>query len=331
MKTIDTAERSSSEISAMLRTRLRTASVGNYTVLISAIALYVTLAIVSRPFLSTSNQLNLLDQWSGLAIIACGTTICILAGGFDLSVDAIFVLAGVVSAWVATRFDQPHIGLLAGLATGVLLGVFNGLLVTVGKINPFIATIASSVVFLGIAKLITSGTIITVDQPGFGWLGSGKIGPFTVTSLVFIAFALVSGVLLARTTIGRRVYAVGGNYEAARFSGISVGRVQVFAYAVSGFSAGLAGVLSASRSMSGQSDLRVALAFQVITAVVIGGVSVFGGQGTIVQALIGVLILALIGNGFNLINVDPAYQQLILGIIIVLAVAGDSFSRKSRS
>jgi ribose transport system permease protein len=300
-------------------------------VLLGAIALYVSLAVVSGPFLTATNQFNILDQWSGLAIIACGSTLCIVAGGFDLSIDAVFVLAGVTAAWGANHFDQPALGILLGLLAGLAMGILNGLLVTIGRINPFIATIASSVVFLGIAQLVTNGSIITVDDPGFGRIGQATIGKLTVTSLIFILFAVATTVVLAKASLGRRLYAVGGNYEAARYSGIAVRRVQMFSYAISGFAAGLAGVLAASRNTSGQADIRTDLAFQAITAVVIGGVSIFGGEGTIPRALIGVLILALIGNGFNLLNVDSAYQQLLLGLIIVVAVTGDAWTRKSNA
>lgn len=302
----------------------------DYGVLLSAIGLFIVLAVSSAPFRTASNQLNLLDQWSTIAIIACGSTICIVAGGFDLSVDAIYALSGVLAAWTAVHTGHATLGLVVGMASGLLLGIFNGLLVTVGRINPFVATIASSVVFLGVAQLITKGSVISVESPGFSTLGLQRFGDLTLPAIAFIVFAALCATLLSFTTIGRRLYAVGGNYEAARYAGIAVNRVQIFAYAVSGLSASVAGVLAASRNSSGQADLRTQLAFQAITAVVIGGVSIYGGEGTIPRALVGVLILALIGNGFNLLAVDPAYQQVLLGAIIVLAVAVDAWARRSQ-
>ncbi|GAA4081819.1 ABC transporter permease [Nocardioides kongjuensis] len=302
----------------------------DYGVVLSAVGLFIALAIASAPFRTGTNQLNLLDQWSTIGIIACGSTICIVAGGFDLSVDAIFALSGVLAAWLAVHLGDPTLALLVGMLSGLVLGVFNGLLVTVGRINPFVATIASSVVFLGIAQLITRGSVLSVAGQGFSRLGLQRFGDLTLPAVVFVVFAVLTAVLLARTVVGRRLYAVGGNYEAARYSGIAVNRVQVFAYAVSGLSASIAGVLAASRNSSASADIRTDLAFQAITAVVIGGVSIYGGAGTIPRALVGVLILALIGNGFNLLAVDPAYQQVLLGIIIVLAVAVDAWARRTQ-
>ncbi|HET6154517.1 MAG TPA: ABC transporter permease [Marmoricola sp.] len=303
----------------------------DYGVVLSAVGLIVALAVASAPFRTATNQFNLLDQWSAIAIIACGSTICIIAGGFDLSVDAIYALSGVVSAWSIVHTHSVLLGFVLGIASGIVMGLFNGILVTYGGINPFVATIASSVAFLGIAQLITKGSIISVTDPKFSSIGLKSFGNLTLLSVVFIVFAVGASLLLGRTVLGRRIYAVGGNYEAARYSGIAVKRIQVFSYVVSGLSASVAGVLVASRNSSGSADVRTQLAFQAITAVVIGGVSIYGGEGTIPRALVGVLILALIGNGFNLLAVDPAYQQVLLGVIIVLAVAIDAWARKKQT
>ena len=299
----------------------------DYGVLFSALGLILVLAIVSPPFRTLTNQLNLLDQWSAIGIIACGSTVCIIAGGFDLSVDAIYALSGVIAAWTIVHTGNTLLGFVLGIASGIVMGLFNGLLVTFGRINPFVATIASSVAFLGIAQLITRGSVIAVANTSFSSVGLKQFGHLTLLSLIFLGFAIVTAVILSRTVLGHRVYAVGGNYEAARYAGIAVKRIQIFSYAISGFSASLAGVLIASRNSTGQADLRTQLAFEAITAVVIGGVSIYGGEGTVPRALVGVLILALIGNGFNLLAVDPAYQQVLLGVIIVLAVAVDAWAR----
>lgn len=303
-------------------------SLREYTVVFAALGLFALLSIVSGPFLTLTNQLNVLDQWSLIGIIACGATIVIIAGGFDLSVDAVFALSGVVSAYVAVTTNQPVIALLAGVATGLALGVFNGLLVTFGRINPFVATLATSVMFLGLANLITGGSLIVVDNEEFSALGNGMVGPFTVQAIVFMCVAVVGALLLSRTVLGNRYYAVGGSPESAFYAGIPVHRVQISSYAISGLSAGIAGVLASSRNSVGTADIRVDLAFTAITAIVIGGVSIFGGRGTMIGAIFGLWLMALIGNGFNLLTVDPSYQQLLLGTIIVIAVAADAWSRK---
>lgn len=316
-------------VPAARSTGRRVAVIRDYGVVACVLLLFVGLSLTSDVFLSTTNLINVLDQWSLLGIIACGMTINIIAGGFDLSVSAVFALAGVVAAKVANATGDVGLGLLAGFAAGAVLGTVNGFLITYGRLDKFVGTIATSAVFLGVAELVTQNQLIVVEDDGFGEIGNGYIGSLTTTSVVFLVVAGVSAFVLAKTVIGHRWYAVGGNAEAARYAGLPLRGVQVLSYTASGVCAGIAGVLAASRNSTASADLRVDFAFVAATAIVIGGVSVFGGRGNIGRAVLGIALLALIGNGFNLLDIDPTYQGVLQGAIIVIAMTVDAWARRS--
>jgi ribose transport system permease protein len=307
---------------------IRLSFLRDYAIVISFVSLFLVLTFSSPPFFTKTNLLNVLDQSSTLGIIACGETIVFIAGGFDLSVGAVFGLSGVVAAMC-----EPHIGpsgaLFAGLMSGVLCGLANGLLVTVGRINSFMATIGSSFVIAGLALVLTKGYLITVTSPSYARLGQGTFIQATYATWAWAAFAIILGFVLRATTYGRYVFASGGNPVAARLSGVRVGVVRTIAFTLCGTGAALAGIILSSRVQTGQADAGANIGLTVIAAVVIGGVSIFGGEGAIWRAVLGILLLTLIGNGFNLLNVNPIYQQILQGTIILLAVAIDAWSRGS--
>lgn len=316
---------------AVAPSRQRVAVVRDYGIVVVFVVLFLVLCFSSDAFLTKTNLLNILDQWSPVLIMATASTILFISGGFDLSIGSIFGLAGVVAAVLADDVGVV-LALLAGVGVGVVCGLFNGMVSTVGRINPFIATLASMMMFLGVAEIVTGGNLISVTEPGFADLGTGTF--LGVTYHVWIAavvFALC-GLLLARTVFGRFVYAAGGNQEAAWLSGVSVNRVRTIAFMISGAAAGVAGVLAASRVSTGQADAGgLDLAFDAITGVFLGGVSIAGGEGAIWRAVLGVLLLALIGNGFNLLGVDATYQRIVQGAIILAAVGVSSWAKTSRS
>ena len=202
-----------------------------YGVLFILILLAAALSIASPPFFSGTNFLNILDQNASLGIIAAAATMVIVGGGFDLSVGSIYALAGVIAALVANRYGVP-LGFLAGVLCGLALGILNGLLITLGRINTFIATLASSIAILGVAQVVTGGFLITVTNPAFANLGNGTVLGIADPIWLFILFAIFAAFLLARTTFGRWVYAVGGNTEAARFSGVRVDFIRVATFAL---------------------------------------------------------------------------------------------------
>lgn len=303
--------------------------VRSYGIVLSFLGLFVVLSIASDKFLTQRNLLNILDQSAPVGIVACGVTIGIIAGVFDLSVGAIFAVAAVAACKLAL-VTSPWVGIVLGMLFGALLGIVNGVLVSTVRINSFIATLASSIVFRGIAILVTGGMIVTVTDPTFKMLGTETFLGAKYTVWVFAAVIVVTSFLLSRTALGRYFYAVGGNAEAASLSGIRVEQVRTIAFVISGLSAGIAGVLAASRTSSAQPDLGMDLALQAIAASVVGGTSIMGGQGAIWRAVLGVLILAMIGNGFNLLGIDTIYQQIVQGLLIVLAVGLDQLLRRRR-
>jgi ribose transport system permease protein len=308
--------------------RLRGARVRDYGIVIGFAALFVTLSVASDAFLTTRNLLNVLDQSAAVGIIACGATLVIIAGGFDLSVGAIFAVSGVIAALIAKETGSATVGVLAGLVSGTAFGVFNAVLVTVGRVNAFVATLASSIMLRGFGLLLTSGMIVTVPLLGFSSIGNSRLLGVKYSVWLFAAFVVFTWFLLSRTAFGRYVYAVGGNPEAARLSGLRVELIRAATFAISGLSAGLAGVIVASRTNSAQADAGVGLELSAIAAAVIGGTSILGGEGAIWRTVLGVLLLALITNGSNLLNLDPTYQQIITGAIIVAAVSMDAWSRR---
>jgi len=299
------------------------ALVRNYGIVVVFAALFIALSVASSTFLSSQNLLNLLAQNAPIGIMACGGTLVIIAGGFDLSVGAIYGLAGVIAAKLASSGD-PILALVVGVLAGLLLGLVNGSLVSLFSINSFIATLATGYVFRGIATIVTSGFLVGVTDPSFGELGKAELFDVKVSVFIFAAVAFLTGLFLTRTRYGRYVFAAGGNAEAARLSGVRVELVRTLTFTFSGACAGLAGIIAASRVSSGQADAGVGLELAVIAAIVIGGTSILGGEGAIWRSILGVMLIAMIGNGFNLLNIDPFYEPIVQGAIILIAVVADS-------
>lgn len=291
-----------------------------YGILIIIALLMVGLAFLSDSFLTPRNLLNILNQSAPLAIIACALTLVIISGGFDLSTGAVFGVASVSAAWIAVHVD-PTLGIFVGPLVGLVLGIVNGLIITGFNVHSFLATLASSMVFRGIAILITGGALIPVRMEEFAWLGRGKIGIVNIAVIVFVLFAAAIMFLLNRTTFGRRVFAVGGNEEAAILSGVRTNLVKISTFGLTGFAAGLAGVIAVSRISMGQPQAGAGMELDAIAAVILGGTSIYGGKGAVWRSIAGVLLLALIGNGFNILNVNPFFKDLTTGLIIVVAVA----------
>jgi ribose transport system permease protein len=290
-------------------------------------ALFITLSIASSSFLTKVNLLNILDQQSATLIIAAAGTLVLVAGGIDLSVGAVYSLAGVTAAEMAQR-TSPVVAILLGVGVGLAVGLVNGLVVTRLRINALIATLAMSFVVAGLGTLVTHGNLVVLfEHPEFGDLARTQI--VGVKSSIWIALiaVVVIGVLLARTTAGRYMYASGGNAEAARLAGVRVDAIRVLTFVVSGAAAGLAGTIDASRVLSAQAASGDTLAFTVLAGIVVGGTSILGGEGAVWRTFLGVLFIALIGNGYDLLGLDPLYEQITLGVILLAAVAIDSWAR----
>lgn len=298
-----------------------------YGVLILLALVFVALSITSDAFLSVRNLLNILNQNAPLALVAMAGTLVVIAGGFDLSTGAIFGVASVSAAWVAVNVD-PVLGLLAAPFVGLLLGLINGLIITGLRVHSFLATLATSLVYAGLAILITGGFLIPVLDPAFTSLGRAQIGEVHVAIIVMLLGGAALGYLLNGTKAGRYIYAVGGNEEAAVLSGIRTARVRILTFVLSGVAAGIAGAIGVSRIASGQPQAGEGLALEAIAAVILGGTSIYGGEGAVWRSLAGVMLLALISNGFNIINANPFYKDITTGLIIVLAVALSAGKRR---
>jgi ribose transport system permease protein len=298
------------------------AFVRKYAVLIIIVALMIYMSLISDAFLTPRNLLNILNQATPLALIAAALTLVIISGGFDLSTGAIFGVATVSAAWIAVNFD-PVAGLVVAPIVGLALGMVNGVIITTLHVHSFLATLATSLVFRGIAILITGGFLIQARIPEFQWLGRERViaNSVNVAVIVLVIFVAMMMFLLNRTTFGRRVYAVGGNEEAAILSGVRVGLVKIGCFALTGVASGLAAAIAVSRLGMGQPQAGEGMELEAIAAVILGGTSIYGGEGAVWRSVAGVLLLQLINNAFNILNVNPFYKDLTTGLIIVAAVA----------
>ncbi len=286
--------------------------------------IFVVLALLSPFFLTTQNIINLLMATSILAIVAVFTTMLMISGGLDLSVGSVVALSGVVIAVL-----QPQIGIwpaaLAGLLAGTLVGLLNGLLVTKVGINAVITTLGTLYVARGAAFVLSDGLTKPVYDEQFARLGSGEILGIPFPILVALILFIIGFIVLNYTTYGRALYAVGGNAEASRLASLPVTRYQITAYLLSGFSAGLAGVILTARLYAAAPQAAMGLEFSVIAAVVLGGTSLAGGKGTMLGTFFGVLILGTLNNGMTLLSLSSDYQQIVQGLVLLLAVAIDQF------
>lgn len=300
-------------------------------IFIPFVLLFVVLSVASGPFLHSSNLINILDQQSSTLIIAAAGTLVLVSGGIDLSVGATYGLTGVISAQIAEHHSSLE-AILAGLALGVLIGLINGVIVAVFKINALITTLAMSFVITGIASRLTSGNLIVL--PSTSSFGSFAQSVFLgLPSAVWMAIVVVAllALMLSRTVWGRYLVASGGNADAARLAGIQVNWVRILAFVLSGGAAALGGIVDGSRFLSVEATSGGAtLAFTVLAAIVVGGTSIAGGEGSVLRTTIGVLFIALIGNGFDLLGLNPLYQQVALGIILLIAVGVDVWARHRR-
>lgn len=295
-----------------------------YGIFIAFICICIVLSFATPYFFTAQNILIVLRQVSINGILAIGVTFVIIAGGIDLSLGSVVALTGVVAA----SFAHPGayalvVPIALGLLTGVVIGVVNGLSITMGKVAPFIVTLGMMTIARGLALVLSDGRPVTNLSAGFNFIGGGDVLHVPVPILLFILVIVVSAVILNYTRIGRYVYAVGGNENAARASGIRVNRVKLFAYMMCSGLAALAGIVLASRITTGQPNAGIAYELDAIAAVVIGGTSLLGGRGSIAGTVIGVLIIGVINNGLDLLNVTSYYQQIIKGVIIVGAVLLD--------
>ena len=286
----------------------------------------VVIALLEPRFLTRSNLLNVLRLSAILALATYGQAVVILGGGIDLSIGSIAAMVSVLSAMMASTF-----GIIPGFAIGVLVGAalggINGVLISRFRVPAFIATFGMLVYAEGLANYVSKGAPIEFMPEGFGFLGSGYIGPIPVPILVAVIMFILVHLLLTRTKLGRYLFAIGGNDKATWLSGVDIGRYRISSYVTSGVLTGLAALVLTSRINSGQANIAPSLPFDTIAAVAIGGISLYGGEGKLIQAVLGATIISVINNALNLINVSTYVQMMVMGGVILIAVSFDNLRR----
>ena len=288
--------------------------------LLGLLVVCAVMAVASDSFLTASNLTNILRQVSINAIIAIGMTYVILTGGIDLSVGAVMALSGTIMAGLLSQGVDGSVAVLACLGIGLAFGTANGAFVATARMPPIIVTLATMGIARGLALIYTGGYPISGLPSWMREIGNGTVlGIQTPVLIMLLAYA-AAWVLLARTPMGRYVYAIGGNEQATRLSGIRVGRYKLLVYALSGLTAALAGLVLTSRLMSGQPNAGAGFELDAIAAVVLGGTAIAGGRGSIVGTLLGALLLGVLNNGLNMVGVNPYIQNVIKGVIILLAI-----------
>lgn len=300
-----------------------------YGILVVTVLLFLVLAGTTEGFATLRNFRNILDQQSTVLIVASFLTIAMIAGNFDISVSAVYVATPLVALSVENATGSVPLAILAALVTGAAMGLFNGIVVAWFRINSFIATLATSFMFFGAGYLVSDRSLMRPLGEGYRMLARTQVLGLTSSTWVSFGVVILASVLLTQTRFGRGVFAIGGNAEAARIAGLDVARVQIVSFVLLASSAALAGVLTSSRSLSAQPSDDFSFVFSALTAVIVGGTSIAGGQGAIWRTVVGAFFLAFLSNGFNLLQIDPIWQRLIQGTIILLAVGIDAWTQRN--
>lgn len=310
------------------------AIIGEYGAYIALALLVIVISCISPEFRTGSNLLNLLRQASFNGLIAFGMTCVILSDGIDLSVGSTFALSAIICAELLVKGVPSYIAILIALVVGVLLGCVSGILVTKGRLQPFIATLITMTAYRGLALIITDGKPISrlaeVAKGSFFFklFGKGNVLYFNKISVpipayIFVIALLIFWYVLSKTTFGRKIYATGSNDKCAKLVGVDVHKIRISVYAISGFTSALAGIIMISRVNSAQPTLGTGYELDAIAAVALGGTSMSGGRGKIIGTFVGVLIIAVLNNGLNILGVSTYYQEVIKAAVILVAVLSD--------
>jgi ribose transport system permease protein len=314
----------------MLKKRIRSTFLGPYGVALLIVPLAIIFAVLNPRFLSIANIINVLRQASIIGIMACGMTVVLLTGNIDLSVGSVVALAGVVTAWSICAGIPTILAILIGLLLGAAAGFINGWLTAKFNIPSLLITVGSMNAIRGIAYLITGGRPITGLPDSFAFLGAGYFLGIPIPVYIMLIIILLSWYFLQFMVLGRHVYAVGSNSEAARLSGINKRHIITLSLTISGLFSAVSGIVLAARLSSGQPIVGMGYELQVIAASVLGGVSLNGGQGRVIGAVIGAILIGIMNNGLNLVRVSPYWQQVLIGMIIVSAVIIDKLRQESK-
>lgn len=290
--------------------------------------LFIALCIASPHFLTNTNLSSVVRQTAVINIMALGMTLIIVAGGIDLSVGAILAMGGLLGCMAMQKGMSIPVAVLVGVATGMLCGLANGLLTTRLKINPFIVTLGTLGIIRGSTLIISNGLPVHEIPQSFSFLGEGNFLGVPFVLWILLACAVIVHIIMEHTRLGRYAFAIGSNPEAAYYAGIPVAFDITAVYAIGGALTGLAGMIEASRLMTGQPTAGQGYELQAIAAVVIGGGSLRGGEGSVVGTLVGAFIMGLLANGSDLLGISPYLQQAIIGAVIILAVTFDELRKR---
>ncbi len=300
-----------------------------YGIIVVLVVLICAFGIGNSLFFTASNFINIIRQISILGIITIGMSFVLISGGIDLSVGSQLSFIGVVTATMLTKYNiNPLFACIIGILFATLVGITNGVFIANTKVPPLVATVATQQILLGLGYVISGGKPIYGLTPSVKFIGQGYIGPIPTPIIILIIIIIIGSFILNKTYLGRYFYAVGSNDEAARLSGIDVIFVRVIAYAMCGLLCGIAAIIMMSRINSGSPTVGGTISMDVLTAAVIGGVSINGGEGKVFGAMIGVLVIGVLSNGLIIMNISEYYQMIIKGIVLACAIAFDSMNFK---
>ena len=300
-----------------------------YGIVLVTVLLFIGLGLTTEGFATWRNFRNILDQQSTVLIAASFLTIAMIAGNFDVSVSAVYVTAPLVALAVENATGNIGLAVLAAVVAGALMGLVNGVVVARFRINSFIATLATSFMFFGAGYLVSNRSLMRPVTDVYPMLARAQFLGLTSATWVSFVVVIIATILLTQTRFGRNVFATGGNAEAARIAGVNVGGVQAVTFVLLSTSGAVAGLLNSSRSLSAQPSDDFSFVFAVLTAVIVGGTSIAGGQGAIWRTVAGAFFLAFMSNGFNLHQIDPIWQRLIEGLVILIAVGIDAWTQRN--
>jgi len=305
-----------------------------FSVFCALVILFVIMSIASPYFFNAENIFNVLRNMSSIAIISVGMTMVIITGGIDLSVGSILAACSMLTARLMWEGVNPLISFIIGLIFGIVLGALNGFIITRMKVNPFITTMGMMSIARGLTYYIATGvkgavaSNIPLKNPVLNFMGSGYLGPIPMPVIEMALLVLIASYFLRYTVLGRQVYAVGSNIEAARLSGVKVKNVQMFVHTLNGLMSALAGIINAGLLATAPTNAGTGVELDVIAAVIIGGASLSGGSGTIYGAVLGASIMAIIRNAFVLLHLPAFMQTITIGVVLILAVASDNLRSK---
>lgn len=308
-------------------------------IFIALVGLVILMSLLSPYFLKTDNIFNVLRGMSTIGIMAIGQTMVIITGGIDLSVGSLMAVSSMLTARLLTIHDEnAFMAVLGGLLFGLILGTINGLIITKFRINAFITTLGMLSIGRGLTYLLATGTRggvasnIPMQNESIVFMGNGYLGPVPFPVIILLFLVILAAVFLKRTVLGRYIYAIGSNERSARLSGVPVNKVRVFVYAITGFFCVLAGIIVTGRLSTAATNIGIGNELDVIAAVVIGGASLQGGEGTVTGAIIGATIMAIVRNAFVLLHIPNHFQTITIGIVIIMAVGLDQIlNRKSKN